>query len=122
MNIPQEIEQSNERKEQLEDIKIKLGRIWLNIPLFIKCYFIITIILYLLSLPIKVIPFYLINNPSYTILIMEINNICIYYYKYIPNYISFFCLGKICFFIRNFIRNNKIFTYIFYKFNLHSTY
>ena len=68
MNIPQEIEQSNERKEQLEDIKIKLGRIWLNIPLFIKCYFIITIILYLLSLPIKVIPFYLINNPSYTIL------------------------------------------------------
>jgi membrane associated rhomboid family serine protease len=68
MNVPQEIEQSNERKEQLEDFKIKLGRIWLNIPLFIKCYFIITIILYLLSLPIKVIPFYLINNPSYTIL------------------------------------------------------
>ena len=68
MNVPQEIEQSNERKEQLEDFKIKLGRIWLNIPLFIKCYFIITIILYLLSLPLKIIPFYLINNPSYTIM------------------------------------------------------
>ena len=68
MNVPQEIDQSNERKEQLEDFKIKLGRIWLNIPLFIKCYFIITIILYLLSLPLKIIPFYLINNPSYTIM------------------------------------------------------
>ena len=68
MNVPQEIDQSNERKEQLEDLKIKLGRIWLNIPLFIKCYFIITIILYLLSLPLKIIPFYLINNPSYTIM------------------------------------------------------
>ena len=68
MNVPQETDQSNERKEQLEDLKIKLGRIWLNIPLFIKCYFIITIILYLLSLPLKIIPFYLINNPSYTIM------------------------------------------------------
>ena len=68
MNVPPEIEQSNERKEQLEDFKITLGRIWLNIPLFIKCYFIITIILYLLSLPLKIIPFYLINNPSYTIM------------------------------------------------------
>ena len=68
MNTPNEIEQSNERKEQLEDFKIKLGRIWANIPLFIKYYFIITIILYILSLPIKIIPFYLINIPTYTVL------------------------------------------------------
>lgn len=72
MSTPHEIEQSNERKEQLEDFKIKMERIWINIPLFIKCYFIITIILYILSLPLKIIPFYLINIPTFTILHFQI--------------------------------------------------
>ena len=70
MNSHQEIESSsssNERKEQLEDIKLKLERIWTNIPLFLKCYFIITIIFYILTLKIKIISFYLINIPLYTI-------------------------------------------------------
>ena len=67
MNTPQEIEESNERKENLEDAIIKLKTILTNIPIFIKCYFIITIVLYILTLKIKCISFYLINIPSYTV-------------------------------------------------------
>ncbi len=71
MNTPHE-ESSNERKENYGDFKMKLGRILLNIPFFIKCYFIITIILYLLTLKIKTISFYLVNIPSYTIFHFQI--------------------------------------------------
>ena len=67
MNTPHEIESSNDKKEQIEDFKVKLDRIWTNIPLFLKCFFIITIILYLLTLKLKCISFYLINIPSYTV-------------------------------------------------------
>ena len=67
MSDPKGIIQINERKENIDEIKEKLGRIWINIPLFIKCYFIITLILYLLNLKLKYISFYLINIPSYTI-------------------------------------------------------
>ena len=67
MNPPHEIETSEGRKETIEDVKIKLERIWSNIPIFIKCYFIITIIIYILTLKIKCISFYLINIPSYTV-------------------------------------------------------
>ena len=66
MNVPQEVVQINERKENLDDFKEKLGRIWINIPLFIKFYFIVTVIFYILNLKIKCISFYLINIPSYT--------------------------------------------------------
>ena len=72
MNTPHEIESPNDRKENIEDFKVKLGRIWLNIPLFIKCYFIITLIFYLLTLKIKCISFYLINIPSYTVFRFQI--------------------------------------------------
>ena len=67
MNTPHEIESSNDKKEQIEDFKVKLDRIWTNIPLFLKCFYITTIILYLLTLKLKCISFYLINIPSYTI-------------------------------------------------------
>ena len=67
MNTPQENDQINLKKEQLEDLKLKLGRIWANIPLFIKCYFVITIVFYILSLKLKFIPYYLVNIPSKTI-------------------------------------------------------
>lgn len=70
MNTPhQEIESSsNDTKEQLEDLKLRLGKFWANIPLFIKCYFIITIVLYILNLKLTFISYYLINVPAYTIL------------------------------------------------------
>ena len=71
MNTPHE-ESSNERKENYADFKMKLGRILLNIPFFIKCYFIITIIFYLLTLKIKSISFYLVNIPSYTVFHFQI--------------------------------------------------
>ncbi len=67
MNTPHEIDPSQERKDTINDFKIKITKIFLNIPFFIKCYFIITIILYILTLKIKVIAFYLVNIPSYTI-------------------------------------------------------
>ena len=67
MNTHQENESINDKKEQLGDLKLKLERIWLNIPLFIKCYFIITIIFYILSLKLKFITYYLVNIPSFTI-------------------------------------------------------
>ena len=74
MNTPhQEIESStNETNEQLEDFKLKLGKIWTNIPLFIKCYFIITIVLYILNLKLTFISYYMINVPSFTILKFQI--------------------------------------------------
>ena len=68
MKIPPHEIISTEKKEQIDDFKLKLGRIWANIPLFVKFYFIVTTILYLLNLPIKFISYYLINIPSYTIL------------------------------------------------------
>ena len=72
MNPPQEVETQTERKENLDDFKIKLGRIWGNIPLFLKSYFIVTLIFYILTLKIKVISFYLINIPSYTVFRFQI--------------------------------------------------
>ena len=72
MNPPQEIETQNDRKENLEDFKIKLGRIWANIPLFLKSYFIVTIVFYILTLKIRVISFYLVNIPSYTVFHFQI--------------------------------------------------
>ena len=69
---PQEIGQLKEKKDQNEDIKLKLGRIYSNIPLFVKCYFIITIILYILNLKLKFISYYLINIPSYTFLRLQL--------------------------------------------------
>ena len=74
MNTPhQEVEvTTTEAKEQMEDMKLKLGKIWLNIPLFIKCYFIITIVLYILNLKLTFISYFLINVPSYTILKFQI--------------------------------------------------
>ena len=71
MNTPHEVE-PNERKEKYDDFKMKFGRILLNIPFFIKCYFVITIILYLLTLKIKIISFYLVNIPSYTVFHFQI--------------------------------------------------
>ena len=67
MKIPPQEIISTEKKEQIDDFKLKLGRIWANIPLFVKFYFTVTSILYLLNLPIKCISYYLINIPSYTI-------------------------------------------------------
>jgi membrane associated rhomboid family serine protease len=74
MNTPhQEMEaQATEAKEQIEDLKIKLSKIWFNIPLFIKCYFIITIVLYILNLKLTFISYFFINVPSYTILKFQI--------------------------------------------------
>ena len=74
MNTPhQEVEaQATEAKEQMEDLKIKLSKIWYNIPLFIKCYFIITIVLYILNLKLTFISYFFINVPSYTILKFQI--------------------------------------------------
>ena len=74
MNTPhQEVEvTTTEAKEQMEDMKLKLGKIWLNIPLFIKCFFIITIVLYILNLKLTFISYFLINVPSYTILKFQI--------------------------------------------------
>ena len=64
MNTPhQEVEaQATEAKEQMEDMKLKLGKIWLNIPLFIRCYFIITIVLYILNLKLTFIIFKIYYN------------------------------------------------------------
>ena len=74
MNTPhQEIESTTtEAKEQLEDLKLRLSKFWVNIPLFIKCYFIITIVFYLLNLKLTFISYYLINVPAYTILRFQI--------------------------------------------------
>ena len=74
MNTPhQEMEaQATEAKEQIEDLKIKLSKIWFNIPLFIKCYFIITIVLYILNLKLTFISYFFINVPAYTILKFQI--------------------------------------------------
>ena len=74
MNTPhQEMEaQATEAKEQIENLKIKLSKIWFNIPLFIKCYFIITIVLYILNLKLTFISYFFINVPSYTILKFQI--------------------------------------------------
>ena len=74
MNTPhQEVEaQATEAKEQMEDLKIKLSKIWYNIPLFIKCYFIITIVLYILNLKLTFISYFFINVPAYTILKFQI--------------------------------------------------
>ena len=74
MNTPhQEMDaQATEAKEQIEDLKIKLSKIWFNIPLFIKCYFIITIVLYILNLKLTFISYFFINVPSYTILKFQI--------------------------------------------------
>jgi len=75
MNTPhQEVEsQANiEAKEQLEDFKLKIGKIFSNIPLFIKCYFIITLVFYILNLKLTFISYYLINIPSFTILRFQI--------------------------------------------------
>ena len=63
MNAHQEIEPTKEKINYKEQI----GKIWINIPFFIKSYFIITIILYILNLKIKSISFYLINIPFYTV-------------------------------------------------------
>jgi membrane associated rhomboid family serine protease len=72
-NLHQEVEvTTTDAKEQMEDMKLKLGKIWLNIPLFIKCYFIITIVLYILNLKLTFISYFLINVPSYTILKFQI--------------------------------------------------
>jgi membrane associated rhomboid family serine protease len=61
-----------EAKEQLEDLKLKIGKIFSNIPLFIKCYFIITIVFYILNLKLTFISYYLINVPAFTILRFQI--------------------------------------------------
>ena len=75
MNTPhQEVESQAkiEAKEQLEDFKLKIGKIFSNIPLFIKCYFIITLVFYILNLKLTFISYYLINVPSFTILRFQI--------------------------------------------------
>ena len=72
MNTPHDLESVKGKKNDLEEFKIKLGQLWINIPIFIKCYFIITIILYILNLKLKCISFYLINVPSYTVLHFQI--------------------------------------------------
>ncbi len=61
-----------EAKEQLEDFKLKIGKIFSNIPLFIKCYFIITLVFYILNLKLTFISYYLINVPTFTILRFQI--------------------------------------------------
>ena len=66
------ISSSNEKKENPNEVKEKLGQIWINIPLFIKCYFIITIILFVLNIKLKCISFYLINIPYYTVFHLQI--------------------------------------------------
>ena len=66
------IESSNDMKEKFEDFKIKLSKFILNIPLFIKFYFIITLLLYILNLIFSSVSFYLINHASYTILKFQI--------------------------------------------------
>ena len=63
---------SNEKKENPNELKEKLGQIWINIPLFIKCYFIITIILFILNIKLKCISFYLINIPYYTVFNLQL--------------------------------------------------
>ena len=72
MNPPKETESSNEMKEKVDDFKSKLTKFIVNIPLFIKCYFIITLILYLFNLIFSSVSFYLINHASYTILKFQI--------------------------------------------------
>ena len=75
MNTPhQEVESQAkiEAKEQLEDFKLKIGKIFSNIPLFIKCYFIITTVFYILNLKLTFISYYLINVPAFTILRFQI--------------------------------------------------
>ena len=75
MNTPhQEVESQAkiEAKEQLEDLKLKIGKLFSNIPLFIKCYFIITIVFYILNLKLTFISYYLINVPAFTILRFQI--------------------------------------------------
>jgi membrane associated rhomboid family serine protease len=75
MNTPhQEVESQAkiEAKEQLEDFKLKIGKIFSNIPLFIKCYFINTLVFYILNLKLTFISYYLINVPTFTILRFQI--------------------------------------------------
>ena len=75
MNTPhQEVESQAkiEAKEQLEDFKLKIGKIFSNIPLFIKCHFIITLVFYILNLKLTFISYYLINVPTFTILRFQI--------------------------------------------------
>ena len=74
MNTPhQEIEaQANESKDSLEEFKLKIAKFFSNIPLFIKCYFIITIVFYILNLKLTFISYYLINVPAFTILRFQI--------------------------------------------------
>ena len=75
MNTPhQELESTPNTvtKEQIEDFKLKLRKIFSNIPLFIKCYLIITIIFYILNLKLTFISYYLINVPAFTILKFQI--------------------------------------------------
>ena len=70
--VPSEVESSNERKQNVEYLKEQFGRILLNIPIFIRCYYIITIVLFILNLKIKYISFYLINIPYYTIFKLQL--------------------------------------------------
>ena len=73
MNTPHDVESVKGKKnDDLEDLKEKLGKLWYNIPIFIKYYFIITIILYILNLKLKCISFYLINVPAYTVFHFQI--------------------------------------------------
>ena len=77
MNTPhQELESTSTShtltKEQIEEFKLKLRKIFSNTPLFIKCYFIITIVFYILNLKLKFISYYLINVPAFTILKLQI--------------------------------------------------
>ena len=74
MNTPhQEIEtQAVEAKEKLEDFKLKLVKFFSSIPLFIKCFFIITIVFYILNLKLTFISYHLINVPAFTVLKFQI--------------------------------------------------
>ena len=63
---------SNEKRESPNELKEKLGQIWINIPLFIKCYFTITIIFFILNIKLKCISYYLINIPYYTVFHLQI--------------------------------------------------
>ena len=72
MNTPHDLESVKGKKNDDLDFKVKLAKLWVNIPIFIKCFFIITIILYILNLKLKCISFYLINVPSYTVFHFQI--------------------------------------------------
>ena len=61
-----------DRKEELQDIKVIFEKIWNNIPLFIRFYFVSTLVLYLLNIPFKEISYYLINIPNLTVFHFQI--------------------------------------------------